>query len=311
MGVGRNALLWSSRNTWLREQVPRLPFVRRAVLRFMPGESLDSALDVAREFGRRGLPTTFTHLGENVDSQADAGAVVRHYMDVLDRVAEAGVDSEISVKPTHLGLDLDPGLASDNLLRLARAASERRNWLWIDMESSAYVEGTLQLYRRALEASPNVGVCLQAYLRRTANDIEQLLPLTPSIRLVKGAYREPAGLAFGKKAAIDRNYLELSERLLAERGAGRLRRFTVATHDLGLVSRVAATATAAGLPPNEAYEVQMLYGIRQADQFGLAASGQPTRCLVAYGPAWYPWYMRRLAERPANVGFVLRNLFSR
>src|SRR5438105_6244453 len=166
VGVGRNALLWSSRNRWLREQVPRLPFVRRAVLRFMPGETLDSALDVAREFGRRGLPTTFTHLGENVGSQEDAGAVVRHYMDALDRVAEAGVDSEISVKPTHLGLEFDPGLAADNLLRMARAASERTNCLWVDMDSSAYEEGTLQLYRRARDAPSNGALVALADARR-------------------------------------------------------------------------------------------------------------------------------------------------
>ncbi len=277
----------------------------------MPGETLESALDVAAAFAARGLSTSFTHLGENVATRDDAEGVVRHYLDVLVRVAEAGLDTEVSVKPTHLGLDVDPAMAVDNLLRLVDAASERDNWLWIDMEGSAYVDGTLQLYRRALEASSKVGLCLQAYLHRTARDVDELLALTPSIRLVKGAYREPATVALQSRQAIDQSYLRLSERLLAERRGDTVRRFAVATHDLPLISRIEAASRRIGLSPNEAYEVQMLYGIRQADQLRLAASGQPTRCLVAYGPAWYPWYMRRLAERPANVGFVIRNLFAR
>ena len=182
----------------------------------MPGETLESALDVAAAFAARGLTTTFTHLGENVATRDDAEGVVRHYLDVLARVAEAGLDTEISVKPTHLGLDVDPAMAVDNLLRLVDAASERDNWLWIDMEGSAYVDGTLQLYRRALEASSKVGLCLQAYLYRTARDVDELLALTPSIRLVKGAYREPAAVALQSRQAIDRSYLRLSEQLLAE-----------------------------------------------------------------------------------------------
>jgi proline dehydrogenase len=236
--------------------------------------------------------------------------VAQHYLHVLERVAEAGVDSEISIKPTHLGFDVDPDLALNNLLRLIRVARGLNNWVWVDMESSHYVEGTLRLYRTALRTASEVGVCLQAYLHRTARDINELLPLNPSVRLVKGAYREPADAAIRKKSAIDQNYLRLSERLLAARREGRVRRFAVATHDLDLVSRVEAAARRLGVAPSEAYEVQMLYGIRQPDQFRLAASGQPTRCLVAYGPAWYPWYMRRLAERPANIGFVVRNALS-
>jgi proline dehydrogenase len=286
-------------------------FVRRAVLKFMPGEALPAALQAARQFADRGLSTTFTHLGENVSSEAETEAVVSHYLQVLAEVARAGLDTEISIKPTHLGLDLDTDLAWQNLLQLIREAGVRKNWVWIDMESSEYVDGTLDLYRRALGASAEVGVCLQAYLHRTDADVDSLLPLNPSIRLVKGAYREPASVALQKKALVDQNYLTLSERLLSERQRGAVHRFAVATHDLRLISRIDEAARRAGLSPKESHEVQMLYGIRQRDQFRLAGSGQPTRCLIAYGPAWYPWYMRRLAERPANIGFVIRNAFGR
>jgi proline dehydrogenase len=311
MGLGRDALLWASRNPSLRRRVPRLWFVRRAVLKFMPGETLPSALQAAREFAGRGLPTTFTYLGENVSTDAEAEAVVLHYLQVLDEVARMGLDTEISVKPTHLGLDLDADLAWRNLRWLIRAAGDHKNWVWIDMESNQYVDGTLDLYRRALGTSGDVGVCLQAYLHRTARDLDELVPLNASIRLVKGAYREPADVAVQKKASIDQNYLRLSERLMAARRQGQVRRFAAATHDLTVLSRIEDLARQADLSSKDEYEVQMLYGIRQADQFRLAASGRPTRCLIAYGPAWYPWYMRRLAERPANIGFVIRNAFGR
>src|SRR5207244_4315105 len=202
-------------------------------------ETLDAALEAAGRFARQGVPSTFTYLGENVRSEAEAKAVVLHYGSVLDRVHQAGLDTEISVKLTHLGFDLDPDLAFRNLEELIRAAGERKNWVWIDMEASPYVDGTLAIYSRGLSVSPDVGICLQAYLHRTEADIERLLPLRPSIRLVKGAYREPEGLVIRGKAPVDTNYVRLSERLLAERREGRVRRFAVATHDLELIERIA------------------------------------------------------------------------
>jgi len=277
----------------------------------MPGETLESALEAAQRFARQGLPTTVTHLGENVTTERQAKDVVLHYLSALDRIAEAGLDTEISVKLTHLGFDAGSDLAFDNLAQLIGAARERKRWMWIDMEASPYAEGTVAIYRRALSLSSDVGLCVQAYLRRTAQDVEDLLPLSPSLRLVKGAYREPEDVALRGRQAIDANFLRLSERLLAGRRDGRIRRFAVATHDLGLIERIEVLAAGMGLSSKEQYEVQMLYGIRQADQFRLARAGQPTRCLIAYGPAWYPWYMRRLAERPTNLWFVARNLFSR
>ncbi len=310
MGLARSALLWASDNEWLRRAAPRLPFVRAAVRRFMPGETLDAALDAARSFQERGIPTTFTHLGENVVARGEAEAVTEHYLGALERIAELGLDTEISVKLTHLGLDLDPDLARRNFERCVGASSEQDKWVWIDMESSAYVDRTLEVYRRALGSSPRVGICLQAYLYRTLRDLEELLPLEPSIRLVKGAYREPSETALQGSRAVDANFIALTERILDGVRRGSIRRYAAATHDVDLLARTAEMARASGMPKS-AYEIQMLYGIRQADQYRLREQGYPVRTLISYGPAWYPWYVRRLAEHPSNVWFVARNVFTR
>lgn len=302
--------MWASQNAFLRRRLPRLPFVRRAVRTFMPGESLDAAIEAAARFGEQGLPTTFTYLGENVSTEAEADAVTRHYVEVLGRIAERELDTEISVKLTHLGLDLGRDLASENLERLIEAGRYRATWVWIDMEASLYVDGTVAVYRTALPGSATLGLCLQAYLHRTEEDLSGLLPLTPSIRLVKGAYREPKTVAATNRGEVSALFLRLGGRMLEERAAGRMRRVAIATHDVPLIERLDGSARARGLDPTT-YEIQMLYGIRQADQFRFAQAGRPTRCLIAYGPAWYPWYMRRLAEKPSNVWFVVRNLFSR
>jgi proline dehydrogenase len=310
-------LLWASKNAFLRSRAPRLPFVRRAVLKFMPGETVDAALETARRFADRGLPTTFTYLGENVTGESEAEVVTRHYLEVLDRIAQANLDTEISVKLTHLGFDLKQELAEANFTRLAHAAAERSNWAWIDMESSPYVDGTLAVYRAALTTTSNVGLCLQAYLHRTEDDLATLQSaaidepkLAPSIRLVKGAYREPRTIAMRGRSAVTERFLHLSRRMLEERSAGRMRRVAIATHDTDVIDRIDSFARERQMA-KDAYEIQMLYGIRQADQFRFANAGRPTRCLIAYGPAWYPWYVRRLAEKPSNIWFVARNVFSR
>lgn len=304
----KSAILWASRNPWLKRNVPRLPFVRRALRQFMPGETMDVALATAKSFLDRGLPTTFTHLGENVTSPVEAQGVVDHYLLLLDRIAELGLDSEISVKLTHLGFDLDLEVASSNFQRLVERADELGNWVWIDIESSGYVEGTIQVYRRALVRWQCVGLCLQAYLHRTPSDIESMLELTPSIRLVKGAYREAPSIALQRRSRVSERFVELSRQLLEGVRDGKVRRFAAATHDIELLPRLDAAVGELGLG-RDAYEVQMLYGIRQAEQFALAERGLPTRSLIAYGPAWYAWYVRRLAERPANLWFVAKNLF--
>jgi proline dehydrogenase len=305
MNVARDAVLWAADNRWLREHLPRYRFVRRSVRRFMPGETLDDALAAATRLRERGLPTMFTALGENVTVPADARRVVDEYREAYDRVADAGLDTEFSVKPTHLGLDLDPQAALANLEELASKAAERENWLWLDMESAAYVEGTLELYRKLRAGHPNVGVCLQAYLKRTADDLDSLMPLDPTIRLVKGAYREPREIVFGSPGAIDEAFRRLALLILARKGpVGRL---ALGTHDVGLVRQIEEDAGG-----HEGFEVHMLFGIRQGDLLRMSAEGHTGRSLISYGTHWYPWFMRRIAEKPVeNTLLALRNLVAR
>ena len=305
MEPARDLALWAADNRWLREHLVRYRFVRRSVRRFMPGETLDDAIAAAIALRERGLPTMFTALGENVTERADARRVADEYRDAYDRVAEAGLDTEFSVKPTHLGLDLDPEVALANLEELATKAAETQNWLWLDMESSAYVAGTIELYRKLRAGHPNVGICLQAYLKRTADDLDSLMPLDPTIRLVKGAYREPRELVFGSREVIDEAYRRLALLILARKGpVGRL---ALGTHDVGLVRQTEADAGG-----HAGFEVHMLYGIRQADLLRLAAEGHRARSLISFGTHWYPWFMRRIAEKPvANTLLALRNLVAR
>jgi proline dehydrogenase len=302
----RSILLWMARNRWLKEHLPRLPFARRAVRKFMPGEEIEDALEAAEQFRPRGIGILLTHLGENLTSLEQADAVAEHYHDVLRKVMARGLDAEISVKPTQLGLDLDADATFGHLRTLAFAASEAGGTLWLDMEGSAYTERTLDLYKRLKEDQPNVGVCLQSYLRRTPDDIAALMPLRPAIRLVKGAYDEPASIALRKKADVDAAYEEQAKSMLPAVGGGTLR-LGLGTHDTRLVERVAEAARVANVAI-DAFEVQMLYGIRMDEQRRLAAAGYRVRDLISYGEAWYAWYLRRLAERPANVWFAVRQL---
>jgi proline dehydrogenase len=272
----------------------------------MPGEAFDAALEAAIGFRAQGIGSLFTRLGENVKDLSEASAVVEHYESVLATVAAAGVDAEISVKPTHLGLDIDPNATFANLQRLAQAVETAGSFLWIDMEGSAYTESTLDLYRRLRADHPRTGVCLQAYLHRTAGDIVKLMPLEPAIRLVKGAYSEPPARAYTSMKDVYANYLALCTLMLPEVKHGRLR-LVLGTHDVELIDHVYSIGRALGLQRAEV-EVNMLYGIRTEQQRRLAAEGFLVRALIAYGDAWYAWYLRRLAERPANVLFVARQL---
>ena len=307
MGVMRRLLLAGSRSRWLRRQATRRAFVRRAVSRFMPGEALDDALRAAAELERGGLGTILTHLGENVTGRSEAAAVAAHYREVLDRLPDSGLGTEVSIKPTQLGLDLDLGLAADHTLDLAHRSAARGRRLWIDMESSDYVDRTLELYRRVREREPLVGVCLQAYLHRTAADLEALIPLGAAIRVVKGAYQEPPAVAMPRKADVDESFFRLCARLLADDARRAGCRLTAGTHDVPLLARLAAEAEARRVG-RDGWEIAMLYGIQRAEQARLAAAGHRVRVLISYGASWFPWYMRRLAERPANVWFVLRGV---
>jgi proline dehydrogenase len=303
----RRLLLWMAANRWLRDHLPRLWFARRAVRRFMPGEDAGSALDAAVRFKAEAIASEFTRLGENVTTVEEGDAVVEHYLGLLDEIKARALDGEVSVKLTQLGYDLDVERTLTHTRRLADRAAEAGRTLWIDMEGSAYAEGTIAFYEGLKATSPNTGLCLQAYLHRTAADIQRLLPLSPEIRLVKGAYAEPASIAYQTRHDVDTNYVALAITLLEALHAGQKMRLGLGTHDLRLIEQIAEHATALGLPKTS-FEVQMLYGIRMDQQRRLAGEGYLVRDLIAYGEAWYPWYMRRLAERPANVLFALRQI---
>ena len=303
----RSLLLWCASNPWLSSHVPQWGFARRAVKRFMPGEDLEAALEAAGEFKGQGIGSLLTRLGENVRNLSEAGEVVEHYESVFARVAAAGLSSEISVKPTQLGLDIDAAAAYANLDRLARAAAQANCFLWIDMEGSAYTEATIDLYRRLRTDHPRTGVALQAYLHRTVDDVVGLLPLKPAIRLVKGAYAEPSTIAFTAKKDVDANYLALCVLMLQQVKQGKVR-LILATHDVELIARITGFAHATGLARDN-LEVAMLYGIRADQQLRLAREGYVVKDLISYGDAWYAWYVRRLAERPANVLFAARQIF--
>lgn len=300
----RRLLLWCAQNKWLAANVPRWAFARRAVRRFMPGEDFASALRAAVEFKAMGIGAVFTLLGENVTDLDQARTEVEQYTHVLAEGAD--LHAEISVKPTHLGLDVDPEAAYANLLRLAKAAGRAKSFLWIDMEGSAYTEQTIDLYSRVHAHHPHTGICLQAYLHRTAADVASLLPHKPAIRLVKGAYSEPPEIAFQAKRDVDANYLALCAFAMP---AVKRRdvRLVLGTHDVDVIDRVWRFGAALGMDRSE-IEVNMLYGIRTDEQLRLKREGFVVKGLIAYGDAWYAWYLRRLAERPANVLFAARQL---
>ena len=308
MALMRSVLLAASQNKWLRENAVNYPFVRRSVSRFMPGEGLDAAMEAARGLEQKKIASVFTNLGENVKDRAEALQVTNHYIEALKRVHDAGLHAEISVKLTQLGLDLSPDFCFENLDKII--AEEKKDAIvWVDMEASPYVDATLDIYKRALAKYPNLGICLQAYLYRTRKDVEALLPLRPSIRLVKGAYKEPPEIAYPKKQDVDENYFSLARTMMAEQMAGRCIRAAFGTHDVKLIRRLAEHASQQGLQKNN-FEVQMLYGIQREEQERLAREGYRSGVLVAYGTYWYPWFVRRLAERPANLWFMARNLFA-
>lgn len=303
----RRLLLWMAGNRWLRDRVPRLWFARRAVRRFLPGEDAAAALDAGERFKRDGIASLYTRLGENLTRIEEADEVADHYMGVFDEVVRRGLDGEVSVKLTQLGFDLDVERTFAHATRLAARAAEVGGALWIDMEGSSYTEGTIAFYERLKAVHPNIGLAIQAYLRRTAADIQRLLPLDPVFRIVKGAYAEPETIAWTGKHDVDTNFVALAVAMLEAKRDGRNVRVGLGTHDVRLIEQIADHARGMGLGIAD-LEVQMLYGIREDQQRRLAREGYPVRDLIAYGEAWYPWYMRRLAERPANVVFALRQM---
>ncbi len=301
----RQALLWASTNPFMSQRLPSYEFVRKATRRFMPGEELQDALDASARFGDVGIATTVTLLGENVETAAEADGVLDHYLGALTAIQERGVDTEISLKLTSLGLDQGVGETRARLDRLVEAAGAAT--VWVDMEYSGYVDRTIEVFRGVRERRENVGLCLQSYLKRTEKDLKDLLPLEPAIRLVKGAYAEPPSVAFVKKAQVDQSFIRLTSTLLRARAAGRAGRPVIGTHDPRMIGEANRMAHELQLGKDR-YEIAMLYGIQSAEQQRLTRTGHRVRVLISYGKHWFPWYMRRLAERPANVWFVVKQL---
>jgi proline dehydrogenase len=308
MGVARSALLWVSENKTLRRTLPNVSFIRKAVKRFMPGESVDDAVAAAQKLKERSINTIFTQLGENITVDVEANSVRDHYLHVLDVVNRHKLDTYISVKLTQLGLDLDKELCLQNVSAIAARANALKNMVWIDIEQSQYVDRTLEVFTSVRKQFSNVGLCLQAYLYRTKDDLVNLLPLSPAIRLVKGAYREPAHIAFPRKADVDENFFVLAKMLL-ENVKTKNVYAGIATHDIVLQEKIKREVEHLKLSKKE-FEFQMLYGINMERQFLMAGEGYAVRNLISYGSFWFPWYVRRLAERPANVWFVVKNIFS-
>ena len=309
MSVMRKVLLAMSTSPFLREQATKRAFVRKSVSAFMPGETIEEALQAAATLKPQGINTILTRLGEGVTKLDEAERVTQHYLDVLDKVKAAGLDAQISVKPTQLGLDLDAEQCQRNLDRICEKAERLGNVpVWIDMENSPYVDPTLKLFRASKAKYRGVGIAIQAYLYRTSKDIESLIPLGPAIRIVKGAYLEPAEVAYPKKSDVDENFYTLCVRLMKEDAQKSGTLLHIATHDTALADRLLKYIDDNQVP-SSAYEFAMLYGIQRNQQLRLAKSGRRIRVLISYGEYWFPWYMRRLAERPANVTFVLKNLF--
>jgi proline dehydrogenase len=298
----RSLILAAADSPRLQRFVQRYGF-RLGAARFVAGESLDTAVPVLRRLNEHGLLTNTTLLGEGVRDEAETAAVVAAYRNVLDRIEAAGLRTNVALKLTHLGLSIDEELAQRNLAELVAYAAGVGNFIRIDMEESGHVEATLRIYRRLREAGhQNVGTVLQAYLFRSQNDLASLLPLVPNLRLVKGAYLEPPELAYPRKSDVDAAYVRLLEASLSGEG------FTaVATHDEKLIEHAISFAGERGIP-KERFQFQMLYGIRPQQQLELVRRGFDVLVATPYGPEWYRYLMRRLAERPANVLFLLRNL---
>jgi proline dehydrogenase len=302
MSVLRSLLLAAADSARLQSFVQRYGF-RLGAARFVAGETLDDAVPVLRRLNENGLLTNTTLLGEGVRDEGETRALVATYRDLLDRIQTEGLRTNLAVKLTQLGLSIDEELAHRNVAELVGHAAQRRNFVRIDMEESRHVDATLRIYRRLRESGhENVGAVLQSYLFRSEDDLAALLPLAPNLRIVKGAYLEPPDIAYPKKADVDAAYESLVEASLEGEG------FTaIATHDETLIEHAIAFARANAIP-SERFQFQMLFGVRPRLQLDLVARGHDVLVATPYGPEWYRYLMRRLAERPANLLFFLRNL---
>ncbi len=301
----RSALIYLSRKEGLKDFAARFSLFKKLTTRFIAGESIDEAVAAIREVNAHGCSASFDHLNESVGSTAETEAEVREYLDVLRRIDETGINSNVSIKLTQFGLEIDPELAYRNARRVVEDAARRGNFVRVDMEGSNVTQATIDVFKRlrAEFGLNDVGIVLQSYLYRTMDDARDLLKIPARIRLCKGAYNEPPEVAYPNKKDVDDNYIRVMKLLLSSgiyHG--------IATHDPRMIDATLEFAKREEVSKG-AFEFQMLYGIRRDLQEQLARDGYGMRVYVPYGKHWYPYFMRRLAERPANIWFVLKNLW--
>jgi len=309
----RSLLLYLSTAEWARDIVSNQPLAWRVASRFVAGETMEEALAVAQELNKRGLLVTLDHLGENIASIQDTFNARDEILRLLDLIAETSVNANVSVKLSQLGLRIDEGLATDNVRALLERAKQHGNKIRIDMEESALTDPTLRVYRTLRDKhgfGHRVGIVIQAYLYRSQEDITQLITEGAWVRLCKGAYAEPPEVAYPDKRDTDASYIRLMQALLSGRALELGVYPAIATHDERMIRETIRYVTEHNIPP-DAFEFQMLYGIRRELQESLAAQGYQVRIYIPYGTALYPYFVRRLAERPANLWFFLANLFRR
>jgi proline dehydrogenase len=301
--ISRTALLYLSQQHGLKDLFIKLPGFRQVTRRFIAGENIEAAIITIKELNKVGITATFDHLGESTTSKAEADADVREYLRLLGRIEETGVESNVSVKLTQLGLDIDETYCLENTRHIVAEAHRLGNFVRIDMEDSTKTDATLRIFKQLFNEFGNVGIVLQAYLYRTEKDVDDVLAMGARIRLCKGAYNEPTEVAFPEKADVDANFVKLAQKLLVSgiyHG--------IATHDMRMIRATQEFAAREGISKDK-YEFQMLYGVRRDLMLQLAQEGYRIRTYVPYGEFWYPYFMRRLAERPANVWFVVKSLF--
>jgi proline dehydrogenase len=299
--LGRS-LLWASEKQWVERAVAKNKLTRQVVQRFVAGDHLEDAVQAIKDLNAGGIGGILDLLGEGVTDPAGAAGAAREYLDSIRRIEETGIDTTVTVKPTQLGLAFNKGACIDHLRRLAAEAEAIGTYVEIDIEQSEYVTDTIDVYKILQPDFPSLRLAIQAYLRRTPVDLEAMAPLKPRIRLVKGAYAEPDDIAFQKKAEIREQYRFLTDWLF-----GNGTDPGIATHEGELIDHAKNAAARTGAGPG-GFEIQMLYGIRRDLQELLVRQGFRVRIYVPFGSAWYPYLMRRLAERPANVRFFLRAL---
>ncbi|HWH38034.1 MAG TPA: proline dehydrogenase family protein [Candidatus Limnocylindrales bacterium] len=301
--LSRNFFLWASRRRWLAAVATGFPLTRPMVRRFIAGENLDDALDVLERLRERGLRWTLDVLGESVSSRDMATASADRYLEALDALAERGLEANVSLKLTQMGLDIDQRFCRDNVGRVVARAAEIGAFVRIDMEDHTRADATLSIARDLHADYHDVGVVIQSYLRRSADDVERLIREQIRVRLCKGAYDEPASVAYVQRAEVDESFVRLMERLMTD---GRYP--ALATHDDQLIARAIEFADRNAIAP-ERFEFQMLHGVRRDLQDWLVEHGWTVRLYVPYGAEWYPYFMRRLGERPANVLFMVRSVW--